>query len=310
MKEDFVAVAVDINLLQTQQDEEGEYFRKIAEQGHYAGRTKPTATRQGLYIATVDGTLLASDNTSSSIQVMRLMQKGLNGWNRGGNKRTEKFMDSVSPDERKNVSFPKSGMVLRQTMRDLPRAKSPEHPTWRHNFDHYWMTKQEVDAFVPAKLEVGHKYDIPVEHVTRFVRFHLVDQVKGEAPNWSKENVKKASLAATVKAIQGEKVMIELNGWTRCTQPATGEMNPFNGMRVDRERGVDARITGRAIYDSSAKSFDKFDMLGVGNRWGTATYNFRHKDLQPSSIGFAFEMLPSKPENMIRPKFLYSGYFD
>ena len=239
-----------------------------------------------------------------------MMQKGLNGWNRGGKNRTKKFMNQVVPDERRNISFPKDGMILRQTMRDLPRVKEPQHKTDRHNFDHCWFTKNEVAAFVPSKTEVGFKYQIPDALVKRFVRFHLVDQVKGESSSWNSENVKKAFLSGTVEKVEGSKATIHLKGYTKCTAEPTGEKNPFHGMVMDKQLGIELKIVGRLTYDSSTKSFEKFDMLGIGKRWGTTTYSFRHKDQYPSAIGFDFELVSNKPENRIRPKFLFSGYFE
>ena len=46
---EFVPVAENCSYLQRQEDAKGEFFRLIAEQGHYAGRTQPSATRQGIY---------------------------------------------------------------------------------------------------------------------------------------------------------------------------------------------------------------------------------------------------------------------
>jgi hypothetical protein len=41
----FIPVAENCSPLQTQRDAKGEFFRLVAEQGHYGGRTVPSATR-------------------------------------------------------------------------------------------------------------------------------------------------------------------------------------------------------------------------------------------------------------------------
>ena len=60
----FIPAADEVGRLQSGKDEECQLFQKIAEQGHYAGRTKPSRTRQGTYAITPDGTLLISWNTN------------------------------------------------------------------------------------------------------------------------------------------------------------------------------------------------------------------------------------------------------
>lgn len=315
MKGDFVPVAVNVSHLQYQQDREGLLFRKIAEQGHYAGRTKPTATRQGLYIATIDGNLLASENTGSAIEVMRLMQKGLNGWNRGDKNRKGLFQSQAQTDEKYNVPFPEGGLILRQTMRDLPRPDQPYHKTDRHNFDHVWMTAEEVKAFVPVEVEPGFSYKIPEKIVRRWVRWHLLDQVKGESAPWKDSEIVDASIIATVTQVGGAtagppRIRIRLSGKANCVCPPTGEINPFTNDKVTTERGIDAAIRGWLTYDTKTESFTDFDMLAFGERWGTSTYSFRHQDLERSPIGFVFELLESKPENKIKPGFLIGEYFE
>ena len=90
----------------------------------------------------------------------------------------------------------------------------------------------------------------------------------------------------------------------------TGEVNPFNNFKVSGERGIEAVIKGWLTYDVEAEAFTKFDMLALGERWGTATYNFRNDDLKRSPIGFAFELLEAKPENKTKTAFGRSEYFN
>jgi len=310
-----VPLAVNVSNLQSQQDRDGLFFRKIAEQGHYAGRTKPTGSRQGLYIATIDGTLLASANSSSPIEVMRLMQTGLNRWNRGAKNSKGAFKSSAEPDKNYTTSFPKGGLILRETMRDLPRPNQPHHKTDQHNFDHVWMTAEEVKAFSPTKAEPGFTYKIPEKIVRRLVRFHLIDQVKGESPAWEHSQILNASLAAQVTQVGGKdseapRIRIRLKGKANCVCPPTGEVNPFTNHKITKERGIDAVIRGWLTYDTKTKSFTDFDLLACGERWGTAIYSFRRRDLGRSPIGFAFEQLEVKPKNMTMPAFALDDYFD
>src|SRR2546422_5590413 len=76
----FIPVAENCSYLQRQQDAKGEFFRLVAEQGHYAGRTQPSATRQGIYACTAEGRLLASINTRQAEPMRGMVQEALRRW--------------------------------------------------------------------------------------------------------------------------------------------------------------------------------------------------------------------------------------
>ncbi len=296
-----------------QQDAEGEFFRKIAEQGHYAGRTKPTPTRQGLYLASSDGKLWASINSVDASDVRKMLRKGLARWGAPNSQENLKY-EPVDTDKKFEPlaafhPFPEGGLSLIETMRDLPRHDHPGHKTNRHNFDHVWLTAEEANTFVPKKTETGASFSIDEQVVRRLAQFHFVDQVNGESDPWRPEDVKTAALKGTVTKIDGNEVTIQLTGEARCVQAPTGEVNPFNGKEIAQDRGVDLKIRGWLVYDTSSKSFKRFDILGAGNRWGSALYSFRFRDMGPEPVGFLLELSPEGGEARIRPKFLTWEYF-
>ena len=278
------------------------FFRHIGEQGHYAGRTKPSPTRQGLYITGVDGNLLASLNSTDVGRVLELIKQGLAKWE---SKRSigKSFRDSNEPDERYDVTFPEGGIVLRQTMRDLPDSETPQLRIGRHNFDHVWLTADQKKGFLPSKFKVGHVWKIPDATVRQLAAFHLIDQVRGESWPFDMEHVKKAKLLAKVAAIDGDNVTIQLKGEVNNVKPATHVRNPYNGRTVSHDIVINVTIRGWLTYDNSKKEFESFKLLAAGKRSGSDVYNSRWKNLGPSSIGFAFEMVEDIPSNRIRPKF-------
>jgi hypothetical protein len=223
---------------------------------------------------------------------------------------TTKLASKNSPDKKYNVAFPEGGLILRQTTRDLPRANDPEFETWRHNFDHAWITPEELQSFIPSDPQTGQTFAISEAFAKRFSRFHFVDQVKGEADAFGGKAVVDAKLTGEVVSVNNKQIEILLNGTAKCVQPPSGETNPYSGNRITKERGVELKVRGRLTYERSSKKFSRFDLVAFGNRWGSATYNFRSRDMGPAPIGFAFEKLPTKPQNMTRPKFLAWDYFE
>jgi len=302
LNESFVPVAVDINHVIRQKDSEGDFFRHIAEQGHYAGRTKPTATRQGLYVVGVDGNLVDSLNSTRVETVLKLIKRSTAKWNRR-NASDRRLLESNSPDARYAVQFPEGGMILRQTMRDLPNASNRKQNLDRHNFDHAWLSAEQASHFSPSESKVGHQWSIPESIVKKLAAYHMIDQVRGESWPFDLEQVKLAELSAEVVAVKGSKGTVRMSGRVKNLKPATGQRNPFNKRTVDQDIVLELKLGGWLVYDSNAKRFDSLKLLAAGQRSGSDVYNFRWNDLGPSPIGFTFEMIEDVPENRIRPKF-------
>src|SRR3954471_10551011 len=79
-KDDFVPVACDDWYQRRRQDAEGEFFRKVSDQGP---RGHQDATRQGIYMLTADGELLAYKNAGQNATVMReVLHDALSKWNK------------------------------------------------------------------------------------------------------------------------------------------------------------------------------------------------------------------------------------
>ena len=77
-KEQYVPVTGDDWYQRRRQDAEGEFFRKMAAQGP---RRDEGGTRQGIYMFTADGKLLAYKNAGQNPDVMRAeLKRGLAEW--------------------------------------------------------------------------------------------------------------------------------------------------------------------------------------------------------------------------------------
>src|SRR5438270_6623311 len=77
--DDYVAVTGDDWYQRRGQDAEGEFFRKVADQGPRKG--EGGSTRQGIYCLTADGQLLTYKNAGQDAGVMReVLRHGLAQW--------------------------------------------------------------------------------------------------------------------------------------------------------------------------------------------------------------------------------------
>jgi len=325
-------VAENCSPLQRQDDAKGAFFRLVAEQGHYAGRTRPSATRQGQYACTAGGRLLASVNTREAAPLRAMMTQALDRWRAlaaggapgagtaaGGPAPEERYArDPRYPDE-----YPEGGLVLKQTLRDLPRP--PDHPVPQArpdavNFDYAWFTAAEARGFLPPVLRAGERADLPRPIVRRLARFHLLDSVRGETPPWRDEHVAHARLRAEVTAVEpegpagarrgGGRVRLRLEGAVLCQQGGTWAVRPFRQHWEGLTRGYDCRLLGELVYRPAAGRFERFDLLAVGDRWGGTEHNARQDDLLPAPMGVAFELAGAAPADRTPPHANLRDYFD
>jgi hypothetical protein len=310
---EFVPVAENCSYLQQQVDAKGEFFRLVAEQGHYAGRTQPSATRQGIYACTAEGRLLASINTREPEPMLGMLREALVRWR-------ERLPDagrpeppaSYEPDTRYRREYPWDGLVLKVYTRDLPRAVETGPAGARRdavNYDHAWFTKEEAASLVSSDVRVGTQYPVPVPIVRRLARFHLLDNVRGETPMWRAVEVQRAEMMLTVTAARSDRMELRLDGAVCSAARGVWAVRPFRERLSDAERGFDCRLAGFLQWDPVRAGFVRFDLLAVGTRWGGSEHNVRWDDLGPAPMGVAFELAEDGPWDRIPPQGSSAGYW-
>lgn len=306
----FVPVADEVGRLQRGKDAECRLFQEFAEQGHYAGRTQPSNTRQGIYAVTPGGRFLASVNTTRANAMVRMLEQALARWQellpeeRGLS--AERARD-IAAIRRWEDSYPEDGLVLRVHSRDLPDAKPTRR--WHRdasNRDYAWFREGEARQLFAAEVKVGAEHQVPRPLVERIVRFHLVDNVRGQTSAVRKEHLRRAELASEVTAVDGARVTIELRGRSRSDHKGRWPVRNFR----DRDRppeveiGVETALLGRAVYDLDAQRFTTFEMVALGTRWGGTQFNSRGEDLEPSPIGFSLTLADGSER--VAPAFIWS----
>ena len=182
----FIPVAENCSYLQRRRDAKGEFFRLVAEQGHYSGRTQPSGTRQGIYACNAEGRLLASINTRQAEPMLGMLNNALRKWREepGDIARSEPLV-AYAPDPRSPRGCPEGGLVLKVYTRDLPRTPDTRPDDWRRdavNYDHAWFTREEAESLLPPDAVVGARHPVPPAIVRRLARFHLLDTARGETP--------------------------------------------------------------------------------------------------------------------------------
>ena len=293
----FVPAADEVSALQRADGREGELFREVAEQGHYAGRTQPTNTRQGIYATAPSGKLLASINTRSAEQMRAMLERALAAWAALQDEERWLPAEEVTSDPgfRWRSLYPTDGIALRVYSRDLPRGEecAPEPADWRgeaSNRDVAWFRRDELASFLPETLAVGSERAVDAAIVRRLARLNLVDDVRGQVSAFEEGDVDVAELASKVVAVDGERVELALSGRTRAVARGRWAVDGYEDMHApaEQERGVETELAGHAVWDRATGRFADFQLVALGTRWGGTQYNGRGDDLAPAGIGFAF----------------------
>lgn len=152
MAASFVPVADEVWRLHHEKGRDCDLFRLIAEQGHYAGRTVPSDTRQGIYCAAPSGRLLASINNNSPRAVARMLEKALAKWNELPD--DARWLADLADDTPTGgydwaESQPKDSLVLQVVARDLDREVDPsDWKTNAYNLDYAWFRPREFESWL------------------------------------------------------------------------------------------------------------------------------------------------------------------
>ncbi len=269
------------------------FFQDLAEQGHFSGRR--FQTRQGIYICTPWGDLLASTRPTHPDSVLALMQRGLRAWDdrRETVRHPLELEDLVIAED----VYPVDGLVLDLTVRNLrahdggilerPIDPYPARSTFiarRLNFDHVWFSKEEALQWVPDRLDVGDARTLSDALVERIACLHLLDSVNSPHPTrFRREELGFSWIRTEVVASDGSRVQLRITGTTHAQTQARGDAVFANRMET--------RLLGYATFDLVSRSFDRFEAVALG--WCAKLDAFTGGGSKKSEeIGFALSLAP------------------
>ena len=270
--EEFVPVTADDWYQRRRKDAEGEFFRKVADQGPRKDRG---GTRQGIYVLTADGELLSYKNAGQLAEVTRdELKRALAKFQKLPAERRRPGAVEVGEPGKTDPNYtrtpPPGGLIVRVFTRILDRTadgyckgscKTLGGDAAARDF--LWLTAAEVRSFAPAKAEPGFTYDLPRAVADRIVRFHLVDNTRGEPPFWDRSHVRRADLKLTVTKVTADGIELRLDG---------GALLSTDADPARADRGYEVRLRGDLRYLPAKQTLDRFDVAAVGEHWGEGTY--------------------------------------
>lgn len=302
-REQFIPVTADDWYQRRREDAEGEFFRRVADQGPRKG--KGGSTRQGIYVFTASGQLLGYRNPGDADNMRQELQRALARWQRLPARERQPGgveLKAAGPVDRRYERTPPKGTVVVDVFtRILDRTADGSYRAGSCTFpggdqaarDHLWLLPEEWQKLLPANPEQGQQVPLPKSLVQRLVRFHLVDNTRGEPPMWRKDEVRKADLQLTVEKVDKEGVLLRLEGTAVLATSADMDQ---------ARRGYDVRLRGYLHFDGAKKTLDRFDVVAVGDHWGAGPFTPNPRPGK-ASLGVLFRLSQGdSPADQVPPQ--------
>ncbi|MGI8602290.1 MAG: hypothetical protein ACR2OZ_04755 [Verrucomicrobiales bacterium] len=300
---DYVAVAADDWYQRRRQDVEGEFFRAVANQSPKQGGADGTDTRQGIYILTSPGKLLAYKNAGQNVEAIRgLLQEGLKKWRALPEPERRPGAVEIGPpgsiDEGYVREAPPGGIIVNVYARALDRtggsgayadATCKLGAGNEASLDHLWLTEAEWRSLLPRTAKEGERMPLPAAVAQRILRFHLVDHTRGEPEFWRREHIRRNELHVSVERKNEAGIDLLLEGSVLI-------------QTSDNSRGYDASVSGKIRYSTHDDRITRFDVVAVGDHWGAGNFTRRHQRPGRQPLGFAFELAAAGPATAVAPQ--------
>lgn len=291
LSKEFVTVADEVYYLypespaqiaRAEQSEDHRFFRKFGESMPKGDWNHP-GTKQGIYMMGPNAEYLEGRFAASGepADIRARLQRALSRWEV---MRTEKgYANKQIPTVPWSPPPGVEGeLILRVNVRDLPRGPGdksgarihevPNSGMWRDftkwAWNENWVAIEIARTLVPSGTT---PQEVEPALVRRICREVIVDNVRGQAPEWREEEVREASIK--MRSLGGGR--IEYSGSVKLGATS---------------RGYEAKLYGQGLWDSLKGAFSSLDIVVIGTRTGRAQFNQRENDLGPAPMGVTLSL--------------------
>jgi hypothetical protein len=234
-------VAVDQHVHRRLKDAEGKLFADVLRQ---AGRDLGGRS-QGVYIFDPAGKLLAFSNTGDAGVVKRLMTKALASFDPAASSP----LQGAQPLPVKDATPHAGTTIVTVTSKVLGGYEKVEgRLTEMHaaslGRDHLWIRANEAAALV--------KGSIPETLIRRLVRYHLIDNTRGEPPFWRSDEVREAKLELKDGQLEGRVVLRTDDGAREFVAELLGHLEFDDGKLTRFDLVASGEFQGEGRYTRGA----------------------------------------------------------
>ena len=305
----FIPLAMDDWYLRRQQDDYGKFYMEMTKESPRGGAGDNT--RQGRYAFTAAGKFLGFNNNRSPERMVAMLKDSLAKWEKlpDAEKKPAGEIGAVKQEPRFDRPLPQGGAVVKVYTRVLEKSASgaltvcTPPPVAGEDYaqrgfgaaiDHLWLNAKDLTVLLPGKAaKTGTAIPFPNAIAQRVARFHLVDNTRGEPPQWGKDELKKVEFTVTPESATRAKLSGSVHLETK-----------------DGKRGFTGTLDGWMEYKDG--KLTALQAAVTGDHWGDSTYT-RGARPGKTPMGFAFVLCADpKPADSVPPQAArwLEGYYE
>ncbi len=229
------------------------------------GRLKNHVTAQGFYVASADGRGFGFNNNRDPERVLQFIQKGLTAYRQSPPSNAQISAEEVSARYSRGADPSVSILSVYSRVYPLPAGCDElNHGVGR---DFLWIYPEEVRAMRQGQL--------PQAFVRRLVRYHLVDNVRGEPDFWNAPQIGKEEFSLSAKA--GKLYLV-------------GRFS-MASMQPAGEHGLDGTLEAEITLDPQQDRIKDFKGYASSVAWGAGKYT---PNPPPGKFPLVFAIVPAK----------------
>lgn len=240
----YVPVAFDQWYLRAQDDVEGRFYQKIANQGP---RNDMNKTTQGFYIADAAGKLLVFNNNRGPQRIRNLMRSELENWKPPA---AAPLPFETQVKLRVPATPPRGTIVVQVNTQVLdgysePDSSYEEIMQTATGRDNLWIFEPEVQSLKRGAF--------PESLAKKLVQFHAVDNTRGEPPMWSDSHIESLTFEMSKDGeIQGSVVLENAAAKRQCNLKILGHVRFLEERLVRFDLVMLGQYLGQGKYTPGA----------------------------------------------------------
>ncbi len=214
-------------------------------------------TAQGLYIVGADGKLYGWINNHNVDEVRKFLERGITAFRTDPSKSV--LISQAQLNEKFSMAPELSTSVVRIFTRIRPVPAGSDVLNNGVGRDHLWILHNEVEEIGAQAHDDGKPFSLPSQLVARLVRYHLIDNVRGEPDMWKGDEIVKSNFSAKRISATASSRLYELRG-------------EFAQKKKDNKRGSEGNIFGRFEISNNEPKITNFRAYAQMQAWGVSRF--------------------------------------
>jgi hypothetical protein len=245
-------------------------------------------TAQGFYVVGADGKFYGWNNAHYMPEVLRFMGSALEAFRQNPPGHVEISQAQISAPFSHSPDLTTSVVRVYTRIRPLPTGCGDLNRSVGR--DHLWIYADDIEEILAASTKEK-SFSLPKKLVARLVRFHMIDNVRGEPDDWQSEDVKQATFTAQL-----------------LRQDATSKHFQFHGVyaqeTANHRRGQEGTLDGEFDIVLSTGKVASFRAFGEALAWGESRWT---PGAPKGKFGLVTAMISVQDEtsNAVPPQFMW-----